>query len=74
MQPQPNTFKSIQETDLSPEYKIQSEQMGILSLGDFLYANIPLLRQHPDFTMLWYTELLKILKQEHLLDEFQSRL
>jgi len=74
MQPQRNTIKSIRETDLTPEYKDQSERMGITSLRDFLYADIPQLRKHPEFTMLWYTALLKVLKGENLLDEFQARL
>lgn len=74
MQPSRITTKTIQETDLSPEYKDQSERIGIKSLKDFLHADIPQLRQHPEFTMLWYTELLKVLKEENLLDEFQARL
>ncbi|RZK42661.1 MAG: hypothetical protein EOO90_06380 [Pedobacter sp.] len=74
MQPIGTSNKSILDTGLSQKYIDQSEKLGIRSLNDFMTADVALLKKHPEFSMLWYTELLKILDQENLLQEFQQKL
>ncbi|MBE9599881.1 hypothetical protein [Pedobacter sp. MC2016-24] len=74
MQSQGNLNKNIRHTGISQQYIDQSIKMGIEILNDFMTADIPLLKKHPEFSMLWYTELLKVLRNENLLKEFQKRL
>jgi len=66
--------KAIDDIGLSQQYIEKSKKMGIMHINDFLNADIPSLKMHPDFSMLWYTELLKILQKENLLLEFQKKL
>ena len=66
--------KAIDEIGLSQQYVEKSKKMGIMYINDFLDADVPSLKMHPEFSMLWYTELLKVLQKEDLLLEFQKRL
>lgn len=72
MQLQRNSNKRIQETDLSPEFKEQSKRIGIATLSDFMDYDSFELRGHPAFSQLWYTEMLRQLSAEGLLDEYQG--
>jgi hypothetical protein len=74
MQIQNNSPKRIADLDVSDDFKTRAENMGIHCLQDVLDRDILQIKAHPQFTYLWYTDLLNILQQENLLDEFQDKL
>lgn len=69
-----NSNKPIHQTGMSRKFIVQSESMGILTLSDFIHADIPKLCRHPNYSEIWFTEMLRLLKLENLLDEFQQGL
>jgi hypothetical protein len=74
MQKISNSIKPIVELDASNEFKLRAASMGINCLQDVLDKSTQELKSHPLFTYLWYADLLKLLKHEGLLDEFQDKL
>ena len=71
---QNQTQKRIAVLDVSDNFKARAASMGLNCLQDVLDQDVRLIKAHPQFTYLWYTDLLNILEQEDLLDEFQDKL
>lgn len=51
----------------------QSRRLGLVTLGDVLDSRLETLSKKKDFTYTWYADLLALLKEQGLLDEFQQR-
>ena len=51
----------------------RARRLGLETLGDVLDVRLPPLRKKKDFSYMWYAELLELLKEQGLLDEFQHR-
>lgn len=66
--------KSINDIEVALNFKVKAEKMGISTLRDIMAMGISRLKEHPEFTYIWYTDLLAMLKQENLLDSFQNQL
>lgn len=66
--------KSINDIEVDLSFKAQAKKMGISTLRDIMAMGISKLKAHPEFTYIWYTDMLQILKQENLLDLFQNQL
>lgn len=66
--------KTIQELNTDSIFKSQAEKMGLITLKDVMDVDLNALKLHIDFTMMWYADLLIILKEENLLDDFQNKL
>jgi len=66
--------KSIDEIKIDEKFKIQAKKLGINFLKDVINLNLAELKADPNFTYIWYTDLLQILKSEGLLDFFQEKL
>lgn len=73
MQIQNHSPKRIADLDVTDDFKMRAASMGINCLQDVLDQDARQLKAHPQFTYLWYTDLLNILKRENLLDEFQEK-
>jgi len=48
--------------------------LGLETLSDILAANFPELKRKKEFSYLWYADMLNLLKELNLLDQFQNRL
>lgn len=66
--------KLLTNLHASKEFKSRAAKMGLRSLQDVLDQDLRLLKKHPFFSYVWYTDLLNILNNEGLLDDFQKRL
>lgn len=62
MQNPGDSNKSIQRTGISQKFVDQASRVGIITLKDFMGADIPTLSKHPEFSMIWYTEMLKVIE------------
>lgn len=69
-----NENKLLALVEASTEFKKKAAELGLVKLKDVLTIELNKLKAKPQFTYMWYTELLRVLKQENLLDQFQSRL
>ena len=69
-----NTYKSIDEILIDPNFKAVAKNLGIFTLKDLMEIDIRDLKAKSGFTYSWYADLLEILKKENLMDEFQSKL
>jgi hypothetical protein len=50
-----------------------SRRLGLITLGDVLNARLETLSKKSEFNYTWYADLLDLLKEHGLLDEFQQR-
>lgn len=51
----------------------QSKRLGILDLNDMMNVSLDKLRQHQEFTLSWYADILDLLQQHGLLRKFQEK-
>lgn len=66
--------RTIQELNTDSIFTTQAEKMGLITLKDVMDVDLNTLKQHIEFTMMWYTDLLLILKNANLLEDFQDKL
>jgi len=69
-----DSSKKIEDLIVDPAFIAKAEQMNIFTLQDVLECDQQKLKENPAFTYSWYVLLLKILKQEKLMDIFQKNL
>ncbi len=63
----------LAELNLDALFVEQSHRLGLATLGDILDSRLETLSKKKDFTYKWYADLLCLLKENGLLDEFQQR-
>lgn len=63
----------LTELNLDALFVEQSRRLGLTTLGDILDSKLETLSKKKDFTYTWYADLLDLLKEHGLLDEFQQR-
>jgi hypothetical protein len=68
------SHKNIADLEASKDFKARAQRMGLHCLQDVLNQDIQQLKAHNQFNYIWYTDLLNLLKQEGLLDEYQNKL
>ena len=51
----------------------RARRLGLETIGDVLDVRLPQLRKKKDFSYLWYAELVQLLEEQGLLDEFERR-
>lgn len=66
--------KKIEDLIVDPAFIAKAQQMKIFTLQDVFECGQQKLKENPAFTYSWYAVLLKILKQEDLMDIFQKNL
>jgi hypothetical protein len=64
----------LSELAVSTEFVKRAEILGLHSLEDVMSVDINQLKQETSFSYQWYADLLNLLKEIELLDEFQDRL
>ena len=72
MQKKGNLYQDISALTNNQEFISTCQTMGINTLEDILKKGPAQIRQDPGFTMLWYTELLEMLKQQNLLEDYEK--
>jgi hypothetical protein len=65
---------AISELPVTPDFIRRAKMLGLETLSDILDADFPLLKRKRDFSYLWYADLLNLLKELDLLDQFQDGL
>ncbi|MCY1519361.1 hypothetical protein D9M68_541110 [compost metagenome] len=63
----------LAELNLDALFVEQSRRLGLATLGDILDSKLESLSKKKDFTYTWYADVLDLLKEYGLLDEFQQR-
>ncbi|MDR6943691.1 hypothetical protein [Mucilaginibacter pocheonensis] len=58
---------------MAGEFTERAEKLGLFNLGDLMSVNLAKLKAHRDFNYTWYAEMLAMLKNHGLLNEFQKR-
>jgi hypothetical protein len=51
----------------------QAEKLGLFKLGDLLDVKLASLKRHKEFSLLWYSDMLDLLKEHGLLRQFQEK-
>ena len=64
----------IADLNMSEAFVERSGRLGLATLADIMAADFRLLKKKRDFSYMWYADLLNMLKQRELLDEFQQKL
>lgn len=64
----------ISELPVTLDFIRQAKTLGLETLSDILEANLPELKRKKEFSYLWYADLLNLLKELNLLDQFQKGL
>lgn len=63
----------LAELNIDAHFVERSCRLGLVSLRDVLNSRLETLSKKKDFTYSWYAQLLDVLKEHGLLDEFQQR-
>ena len=58
---------------MAGEFTERAEKLGLFNLGDLMSVNLAKLKAHREFNYMWYAEMLTMLKNHGLLNEFQKR-
>lgn len=58
---------------IKQEFIVQAKKLGLNTIDDIMNINLPQLRKKKDFNYIWYSDLLRILEANGLLDEFEKR-
>ena len=74
MQIQKPLNKTLEEIDIDSSFKVKAKRMELHTLQDVMDKDLNVLKGHAEFTMTWYMQLLSILKNEKLIDDFQKKL
>ncbi|CDS93008.1 conserved hypothetical protein [Sphingobacterium sp. PM2-P1-29] len=59
--------------EIKSDFINRAQKLGLNTIDDIMNVNLSLLRKNKDFSYLWYSELLQILEDRGLLDEFEKR-
>lgn len=51
----------------------RAEKLGLVNLGDLMDVKLANLKRHKEFSFLWYSEMLDLLKEQGLLRKFQEK-
>ena len=63
----------LAELNLDALFVEQCRRLGLATLNDVLDSSLESLSKKKDFNYTWYADLLELLKEYGLLDEFQQR-
>ncbi|WP_316777970.1 hypothetical protein [Pedobacter antarcticus] len=63
----------LAELNIDALFVEQCRRLGLGTLNDVLDSTLESLSKKKDFTYTWYADLLTLLKEHGLLDEFQQR-
>jgi hypothetical protein len=63
----------LTELNLDTLFVEQSHRLGLTTLSNILDSRLETLSRKKDFTHIWYADMLDLLKEHGLLDEFQQR-
>lgn len=74
MQGKGNLLQDLSTLNVSETFVSQSAAMALHTLADVMAADISRLRQHEEFTVTWYQQLLNLLDQQGLLNDFEKKL
>lgn len=58
---------------IEQEFIVQAKKLGLNTIDDIMNIKLPQLRKKKDFNYIWYSDLLRILEKNGLLDEFEKR-
>lgn len=72
MQKMGNLYQDISALTNDEDFISKCKTMNIRTLEDILKKGPAQIRKDPGFTMLWYTDLLEILKQQNLLEDYEK--
>jgi hypothetical protein len=61
------------QLNVTKDFTEQAAQLGFSTLQDVLDADFNRIKQHKDFTYVWYGDLLSLLKQKGLMEQFQEK-
>ena len=50
----------------------QAERLGLFNLNDIMNLKVSKLKQHKEFSFIWYAAMLNLLKEQDLLRRFQE--
>ncbi|WP_432328120.1 hypothetical protein ACRQ5D_34210 [Mucilaginibacter sp. P25] len=50
----------------------QADRLGLRTIADMMVINLRALKKNPAFSYLWYVSMLDLLKEHHLLRQFQD--
>lgn len=50
----------------------RAEKLGLFKLGDLMEVKVTNLKRNKEFSFLWYSEMLDLLKEHGLLRKFQQ--
>ena len=64
---------SISSIRLDSAFVKRAKRLGLETLGDVLDIKLPALRKKKDFSYVWYAELVQLLEEQGLLEEFERR-
>ncbi len=64
---------TLAELNLDALFVEQCRCLGLVTFGDVLDSRLETLSKKKDFTYTWYADLLGLLNEHGLLDEFQQR-
>lgn len=64
---------NLSTLEIAPDFITRAQKLGLNTIDDIMNVNLPLLRKNKYFNYLWYSELLQILDDRGLLDEFEKR-
>jgi hypothetical protein len=67
-----NLMISFAKLGMSKKFIAQAELLDLFNLNDVMQVKLARLKQHKDFTYLWYTEMLNLLKEQDLIRQFQE--
>jgi hypothetical protein len=62
----------ISELNLGKQFTDQAERLGLKSLYDVMQADFKRIKEDKEFSYIWYSELLSLLKKKGLLHRFQE--
>lgn len=63
----------LSRLEIKSDFINRAQKLGLNTIDDIMNVNLSLLRKNKDFSYLWYSELLQILEDRGLLDEFEKR-
>lgn len=74
MQGKGNLLQDLSTLNVSEAFVSQSAAMALHTLADVMAEDVNRLRQHKEFSITWYQQLLTLLDQQGLLDDFEKKL
>lgn len=63
----------ISQLNVTKDFEQQAGRLGFRTLHDVIEADFNSVKQHQDFTFIWYSDLLALLKKQGLMEQFQEK-